>query len=461
MKRTHMVAYSSGSLAAALAYQAFGTYVMFFYLDVAKLSTTLYALGFFLYGLWNAVNDPLFGQLSDRTRTRWGRRTPYIAMGALPLAVAFYLVWTPPFGPDRMIALFAYFLASIFVFDTLFSLVILNWTALFPEIARTLRERAEVAAWREAFSIIGLILGIALPPVIYGTWGWRMLGMLFGLITLLSLAVAVWGGRERPEFSRDRPLGLREALGHTFRNRSFVTIVFANTFIQFAFIVLTATVPFYVKYVLGGGETETSIILGATFVMALPMVYGWAGVAMRRGARWALMASTLMFAAALIPFAFVRTFAGGVVTTMLMGTGLAGLIVLVNILLADVCDEDELRTGTRREGMYFGINGLFIRLAISLQALVVSGMLHFGGYDAYLEVQPDSAILALRSLMTAVPIAALAVTWLCLRAYPLHGARLEAVKDAVERLHAEKAARAAHRGEGAGSGPPRGDRALS
>jgi GPH family glycoside/pentoside/hexuronide:cation symporter len=435
-----MVAYSSGSLAAALAYQAFGTYVMFFYLDVAKLSPALYGLGFFLYGLWNAINDPLLGQLSDRTRTRWGRRTPYIALGALPLAFAFYLVWTPPFGPDRMAALFAYFLGVIFVFDTLFSLVILNWTALFPEIARTLRERAEVAAWREAFSIIGLILGIALPPVIYEAWGWRALGMLFGLLTAASLAVAVWGGRERPEFSRDRPLGLREALSHTVRNHSFVTIVLANTFIQFAFVVLTATVPFYVKYVLGGGAIETSIMLGATFVMALPMVYGWAGIAVRRGARWALMASTVLFALALIPFAFVRTFVGGMITTTLMGAGLAGLIVLVNVLIADVCDEDELRTGTRREGMYFGINGLFIRLAISLQALVVSGMLHFGGYDAYLPTQPAGAILAFRVLMTAIPIAALALSWLCLKAYPLHGERLDAVRSAVERLHAKKAA---------------------
>jgi GPH family glycoside/pentoside/hexuronide:cation symporter len=124
-----------------------------------------------------------------------------------------------------------------------------------------------------------------------------------------------------------------------------------------------------------------------------------------------------------------------------MGAGLAGLIVLVNILIADVCDEDELRTGTRREGMYFGINGLFIRLAVSLQALVVSSMLHFAGYDAYLPVQPDTAILAFRALLTAIPITALTLSWLCLRAYPLHGARLEAVKSAVERLHAKKAAR--------------------
>ncbi len=443
VKRSHRIAYSAGSLAAALAYQAFGTYVMFFYVDVMKLSTALYGIGFFLYGIWNAVNDPLFGQLSDRTRTRWGRRTPYIALGMIPLALVFYLVWAPPVGAERMTALFAYFLGIVFLFDTLFTLVILNWTALYPEIAPTLEDRAEVAAWREAFSIVGLILGIALPPIIYGAWGWKAMGAMFGTLTALALVAAVWGGRERPEFSLDPPLGLGKALSCTFRNRSFLTAVLANTCIQFTFVVLTATVPFYVKYVLGGGELQTTVMLAAAFVTALPMVYVWAAAAVRRGARWALMASTVVFAATLVPFAFLRSTLAGTVTTALMGIGLAGLIVLVNILLADVTDEDELATGTRREGMYFGVNGFFIRLAISLQALVMAGMLRLGGYDAHLAVQPAGAVLTLRLLMTAVPIAALALAMWCLYLYPLHGKRLAEVKSAVAELHARKAARIA------------------
>src|SRR5690606_36181084 len=106
---------------------------------------------------WNAVNGPLAGALSDRTRTRWGRRIPYIALGSLPLALFFALVWLAPFRGDDP-RLFAYFLGVIFLFDTLFTLVSLNLVALFPEMYPSLAERAEVSGYRQVFALVGLVL---------------------------------------------------------------------------------------------------------------------------------------------------------------------------------------------------------------------------------------------------------------------------------------------------------------
>lgn len=108
--------------------------------------------------------------------------------------------------------------------------------------------------------------------------------------------------------------------------------------------------------------------------------------------------------------------------------GLAGLLVLLDVLIADVVDEDEIKTGVRREGMYFGVNGFMIRLGISLNAIVMGNVLNAFGYDPNLEVQPASALTGMKLLMTLVPILAMAVAILVFRHYPLEGERLEEIK---------------------------------
>ncbi len=457
--RWQKLAFSTGSLAAALSYQAFNTYAQFFYVDTMKLSAGLVGLGMVLYGFWNAVNDPILGQVSDRTRTRWGRRVPYILFGTVPLVLAFILVWTPPFGAGAagggggtaaagggqtvLSPLFLYFVLAIFLFDGLFTLVVINWTALFPELYPTLAERAEVSTYRQVLGIVGLILGIALPPALYGAIGWGPMAIIFGVITGAAMFVSLLGTHEKKEFSLDQPLGLRAALSQTMKNKSFITFVIASMFINFAFVTLTAAVPFYAKYVLKIGGNATSIMLAAAFLVALPSVYFWSGYAVRHGARRALIWSLVTFGVATIPFVFAQNLVGGLIGTALIGAGLGGLLVLTDLLLSDVVDEDELRTGTRREGMYFGINGLFIRLAGSIQAAVTALILTGTGYQADLAEQAAGAVIGLRALMTALPVAGMVIALAAMYYYPLHGARLDQVKAEVEALHAQKAERAA------------------
>lgn len=431
------VSYSMGNLSANLAGQAVGTFAIFYYTDVLRTPVELISLAMVLYGIWNAINDPWFGHISDRTRTRYGRRLPYIRFLSIPLAIAFALLWMPPFPAGSAKPLFWYYLITLFVFDSLFTFVILNWTALFPEMYATLEERTRVSAWRQVIGIIGLILGVALPPMVYGSLGWPAMGIIFGVIIGAALLVSLRGSHENPEFAAEPALPLGEALKATFTNWSFLSYVLTSMVVQFTFIMLTATLPFYAKYVLGVSEGfKTSVLLGVIFIIAMPAILLWSRLTARYGARRTLMLSLVVYGLFLIPLLFVRNFLQGVFATALLGVGIAGILLLLDVLIADVIDEDELKTGVRREGMYFGVQGFMVRLGISVQAVVMGIVLKSTGYNAALAAQPTSAIWGLRLLVGIIPIAGLLIALALLRSYPLDGARLEGVRSALRGKHA-------------------------
>src|SRR3989339_979284 len=138
MKFLRKLAYSSGAVATALSYQAFTTYVIFFYVDGLKFPPYLAAIAILIYGIWNAINDPLMGYISDHTHSRWGRRVPYIAFGAIPFGLAYFLIWVPPFDSINQLGLlFTYFVLALCLFDGIYTMTVLNWAALFPEMFTT------------------------------------------------------------------------------------------------------------------------------------------------------------------------------------------------------------------------------------------------------------------------------------------------------------------------------------
>src|SRR4026207_557658 len=132
MRILKFISYSFGNFANTIAYQVFGNRINFYYIDVLGLNASVAGILWSIYGLWNAVNDPLMGQISDKTRSKFGRRVPYVALGAIPLGLSFFFLWTPPSQSPFLLA--AYFLMILFIFDTLSSLTFIAYNSLFPEI---------------------------------------------------------------------------------------------------------------------------------------------------------------------------------------------------------------------------------------------------------------------------------------------------------------------------------------
>ncbi|HEY8541478.1 MAG TPA: MFS transporter, partial [Pseudothermotoga sp.] len=353
--------YSLGSFSSALLSNAVATFAIFYYVDVLKAPPHLISIVMMLYGLWNAINDPLFGYLSDRTKTKWGRRKPYIFWFSLPLALVFALFWAPPFDNTKPMALVVYYFLMIFLFDSFFTIVILNWTALFPEMYPTLKERAKVSALRQILAIPGLLLGIAAPPMIASMIGWRNMGIIFATIGGSILYLTLLGSKENPKYSQEQSLSIVEALKFTFINKSFLTYVIASFLLQFTYTGLTSALPFYAKYVLKINDTQTTILMALIFIVAFFLIPLWQRITTKIGAKKTMMLSMIIWATLLSGFAFIRNFVQGIILTSSLAIGLAGALIILDIMIADIVDEDQIKTGKRREGMYFGANALVIR----------------------------------------------------------------------------------------------------
>ncbi|RPI26264.1 MAG: MFS transporter, partial [Chloroflexota bacterium] len=211
MKRTLLhLSYSMGNFANTIAYQVFGNRIQFYYVDVLGLNPAIAGVLWTLYGLWNAVNDPLMGQVTDRTRTRMGRRVPYVFLGAIPLGLSFFFLWTPPGKSPWLLA--AYFIGILFIFDTLYSLVFIAYNSLFPEVAPTLKDRVDLLAVREILATIALLLAFILAPILSDAVGYIWMGAIMGLLVAVGYLVSMAGVRENVAGIKDDSVGITASL---------------------------------------------------------------------------------------------------------------------------------------------------------------------------------------------------------------------------------------------------------
>lgn len=409
------IAYSSGNFSVYLMQQMVATYIVFFYVDELGVRPGLISVAMVFHGIVNAAVHPLLGHLSDRTRSRWGRRIPYILFGSLPLAVVFTMIWIPPASE---IARFWYFLGLVLLFDALFVMVSLNWTSLFPEMFQKLKDRSFVSSWRQMWGIIGMIVGVAVPPLLYVTIGWQAMGLLFGFLVLFFWIYSLYGSKQNDQ-SEVQGIPFLKAFRYTLVNKAFITFALGNFCLQLTFVLLQGAAPFFTKYVLHTPEVGTSMILGTIFIVAIPFVYIWGKLVNRWGPRTTIMAAILFLFLALVPFLFIQSFLGAMLTAIVVGMGIAGVLVLIDLLLSEVIDQDERKTGARREGMYFGINGFITRGCMAFQAGIMGVVLEMSGYVANAASQPAAAKLGIRMMISGIPMFVLLLALICFMVYPI------------------------------------------
>ena len=431
MRLLKFISYSFGNFANTIAYQIFGNRITFYYVDVLGLNASMAGILWSVYGLWNAVNDPLMGQISDRTRSRFGRRVPYVALGAIPLGLSFFFLWTPPSQSPFILA--SYFLMILFIFDTLYSLIFIAYNALFPEVAPTPRERIDLSTTREILATVALLLSFILAPIIAEEVGYITMGAIMGTLIAAGYLVAVIGVKERPiDETREQSFGLGHTLRIVLANKAFRWFLGANISKEYIWLLLASMLPFWRKYALGiqeqvnvfgvklsGGDAE-AVLLGIPILLAIPTLLIWRPLVAKLGYRKTWMIGTLTFIPGLLVMTFANNFFTGLLGTMLTIPGLANSMIMPFPVISEIIDQDaEQEHGFRREGLFFGMNSGIIKLAFSAQGLLFALVTAVTGFSEGSEVQSQAAIWGIRFLIGVTPaIAALIIAW-CMYHYPL------------------------------------------
>jgi len=442
------ILFGIGQFSDAIASQMFTIYVFTFYYAVVGLDVNLITLGFILWSIWNAINDPLLGALSDRTKTKWGRRTPYIIASIIPLCVVIVLLWTPP--TDSAISSFIYFLVVMALFDTFYTMYDLNYCALFPEMFQGLSDRAKASAVKQIFTVLGLLFAFLLPTFIipdltdsaYIT-EYMYAGIVMSVIILVGAIIMIkFGIKERTEFSEDYKTApsIITSLKFSLKNKSFRIFIIMNVSYWYVVGMLPMVAPLYGKSVLGISDAMLlGILLGLAFISAAFFMAFWRFIINKFGMKKGVMISMVVFIIALAPFMFIFDITTAFIAFIFVGIGISGAIYFGDILLSAIIDEDELTTGTRRDGGYYGINALLTKLSTILVILSINVVFNSVGWATFDPVgTTEYTIFGLRSLMFIFPAVVLIIGLIAIRKFPLTKEKYEEIKVKLEALHDEK-----------------------
>jgi len=199
--KTSVLRYSLLSSTSAFIYNTFISFTQFFYTDYLRLSASLIGRGWFLFGIWNTVNDPVSGIVSDKFKEKYKERKKLMTVLILPMTVAYVLIWLPQPGVNETL-LFVYFLVAISVFDLLYTLFSVNVIALVPELFVSLASRTDLTVKSNALNLAMTGAGLILAPLVYTQFGWRIFGLLYAVIALLVYKYAVGAIKEKKKSSQ-------------------------------------------------------------------------------------------------------------------------------------------------------------------------------------------------------------------------------------------------------------------
>jgi GPH family glycoside/pentoside/hexuronide:cation symporter len=438
------------ALGTSLISGVFGALLPIFYQDYLGLSARWIAIASFIYAIWNALNDPIFGYISDSTRSRRGRRIPYMRYTAPFLAATFFLVWLAPQHAGDF-SLFLWMLVSMVLYDGCYTIIGLVYSALLPEVTESDTQRNHLQISSSLFGLLGTLLGFVIPDLFRPKAGalpsffpLQIAMLVVGVTGMLLIIATTFKVKERLEFTQlDKPLKLLDQIKYTFTSKSFLILVAQNFMSILVSSLVTGSIFYLADYVL---KMNTILLLAFVFI---PLIGGVPVTNLIRKKMGLVQAQQLLLLIAgiglilivLVPTALIP------ICLLLVGFGLSGPQTLTNILFAEVADEDELRSGVRREGAFFGINAMLTKpaqsLAIALPPFVLEAA-HFVTRESNNGVallnQPASAIFGIKVFIGLIPGIAMLLGALILFWFPLRGARLEKMQHDLLDLHAKKKA---------------------
>jgi GPH family glycoside/pentoside/hexuronide:cation symporter len=418
--------YGSADLGFSLLSTILGAYFAIFLTDVVGVSPGIAAAAIFIGRSWDYINDPIFGHLTDRTRTRWGRRRPYLLIGPIPFGLSFLMLWwIPPWQGSLPLAI--YYAFAYVLFDAAATMIYMPYYALTPELASDYDERTSLTTYRSFFSILGSLLAFTVPLLIVGAFtpdnAPRVVGMaaLFAVIAILPFFLLFFTARERPEYMQQARPGLRQSLRAARGNRPFVIgmLVFLLTWIPVE--IVQAILLFFIKYV-AQREAQSDVLMAAIFVTAILALPLWQWLSGRWSKRGAYIVGIAFWAVVQLALISISPSTGlPVILTLcvLAGIGVSAAHVIPWAMIPDAIEWGEWQTGERHEGMFYSLSTLMIKVASSIAIPLALLLLELTGYIPNAAQQPAGALWGIRIVIGPIPALLLLGGSLFALRYPL------------------------------------------
>ncbi len=431
-------------------------WLMNVYIKIFHIHPFAWGLAWILYFVWNSVNDPLVGYLSDRTRTKYGRRIPWLMVSVPLLTVGFLLLFSPPIL-DPTIAvnqwiLFIWLFITLMIYDTGYTIFGLCQGALISELSIEPEERAHI----NFYGVIGLSIAVAITfvlpfllivneepydqnlPVI------QSIVIIFAIIGAICVSVLAFGVKERQEFcfaeSEMEKMNFYESIKYTVKNKAFLVYVAFAFMIGYIQLAMYSQISFFVQDVLeiSGGDIFSSAPI-LCFVAAALIGFPLGMVANKKyGGKKALIYLSILVISGLILLTFSNDIIMANISLFIMGLGYSASTLVIPIILCDIIDKDELETGRRREGIYFGSSALFTKPAQSVAAALTGLILLLSNY----EIAPRSELaqFGIKLNIGLIPAIFLIAAVLILWKFPIDGSTPEykEMKKKIEIIHDQK-----------------------
>ncbi|MGD9331381.1 MAG: glycoside-pentoside-hexuronide (GPH):cation symporter [Desulfobacterales bacterium] len=436
-------AYGMPAFALAVVGIPIYVYIPKFYSDVVGINIAVMGVILLAVRLFDAVSDPLIGVLSDRTRTRFGRRRPYIFLGGFAVALSIYLLFTPPADPSENHTV--WFGVSIFALFLFWTIVTVPYESLGPEITFDYNERTSLFAVRDGLLIAGTLAAAASPAIIGALFATQAspegerrkffwLAVCYAPILISTCAWCTYRIRELPAAADTgiAKLTSLQGLRSIAANRPFLILLAAYTISAIGSNLPATLILYYVEYVLQSSRADLFLML--YFVTGVLFLPAWIRFAGRYGKKPAWLISMAINTGVFLGVFFLGPGDELIYGILVVGSGLGfgATLAIPSAIQADVIDYDELLTGKRREGLYIGIWSIAKKLAAAVGVGTSLAFLGQAGYEPNVE-QSASVVLTLRVLYALVPclcsIAGLAIAL----AYPLDAAVHRSIREGVAR----------------------------
>ncbi len=438
------LAYGAGDLGPAITANISVFYLLIFFTNVAGIPAGLAGTILMIGKIWDGVNDPLVGFLTDKTKSRrWGRRLPWMFYGAIPFGIFFFLQWiVPRFSANQsenIWPLFWYYVAIGVLSQSFYTVVNLPYTAMTPELTQDYDERTSLNSYRFTFSIGGSILSLILALIIFikiadRQQAYLVLAGVCTVISILGLYWCVFGVRDRilafeaKRILAEEPASLPffEQLKIVFSNRPFLFVIGIYLFSWLGVQITASIIPYFVVNYMRLKESDVPPVLIAVQGTALLMLFVWGALSKKLGKKvvyflgmslWIIAAAGLFF---LQPGQIVLMY----VMAVMAGVGVSTAYLIPWSMIPDVIELDELQTGQRREGIFYGFMVLLQKFGLAFGLFLVGNALQVSGFKesvagSPLPIQPESALFAIRIAVGPIPTVCLICGLVLTYFYPI------------------------------------------